>query len=139
MDADWGSERADSHSLTTTSITANLLFDHIAIEIEALVLLRLRTGFDLEFVEFSIRPDVSPPVTSHRDDGHGVSTRLCRARVRSAGFRRGMPASYRSQAHLIPDWIARGLAKAVDVTLRARPTTLAVEPNELAFNYPATV
>ena len=33
MDADWGSERADSHSLTTTSITANLLFDHIAIEI----------------------------------------------------------------------------------------------------------
>lgn len=33
LDADWGAERADSHSLTTTSITANLLFNHIAIEI----------------------------------------------------------------------------------------------------------
>jgi hypothetical protein len=44
-----------------------------------------------------------------------------------------------SQAHLIPDWIARGLAKAVDATLRAGPATLAVEANELAFNYLATV
>jgi len=43
-----------------------------------------------------------------------------------------MPASYRSQAHLIPDWIARGLAKAVDFAL-------AVEPNELAGSYLATV
>ncbi|XIA62908.1 hypothetical protein ACFIOY_26510 [Bradyrhizobium sp. TZ2] len=32
MDADWGAERADSHSLTTTSITADLVFNHIAVE-----------------------------------------------------------------------------------------------------------